>query len=228
MKLIVAFLTFLLFTARSFSQDSTKVYYCDLDPILNIPIIPETILDSEYDVIVLDYEKDFAAFPFINAGYEISWPSISIDGSFVIVVNPQQIYLKSGHENPNPNYVYWVKNINADLYTKIVLSIKSNRSFRKTGAICGNNCIDLFYRKYHSEKYIPGELTDSLMAEIVKDHDQKLYDNFKDIISIFNKQLNMIERITIPDFDSFSGQKIKRLVMGLYELEDQIQFDKLK
>jgi hypothetical protein len=38
----------------------------------------------------------------------ISWRSPRIDGRFVLVLTPLQIYLRSGHDNPNPNYLYWL------------------------------------------------------------------------------------------------------------------------
>ena len=38
----------------------------------------------------------------------------------MLVVHPKQLFLRSGHNNPNPNYVYWVEQLSEDLYVKLV------------------------------------------------------------------------------------------------------------
>jgi hypothetical protein len=53
--------------------------------------------------------------------YMITWNDTpAIDGDFMLVVHPKQLFLRSGHNNPNPNYVYWVKPLSEDQYVKIV------------------------------------------------------------------------------------------------------------
>jgi hypothetical protein len=43
-----------------------------------------------------------------------------IDGDFNFVVHPTQVFLVSSHNNPNPNFVYWVCAITKDQYAAIV------------------------------------------------------------------------------------------------------------
>jgi len=44
--------------------------------------------------------------------YMITWNDTpGIDGDFMLVVHPKQLFLRSGHNNPNPNYVYWVEQL---------------------------------------------------------------------------------------------------------------------
>lgn len=53
--------------------------------------------------------------------YMIAWNDTpGIDGDFMLVVHPTQLFLRSGHNNPNPNYVYWVEQLSEDQYTKLV------------------------------------------------------------------------------------------------------------
>lgn len=53
--------------------------------------------------------------------YMITWNDTpAIDGDFMLVVHPKQLFLRSGHNNPNPNYVYWVEQLSEDLYVKLV------------------------------------------------------------------------------------------------------------
>lgn len=53
--------------------------------------------------------------------YMITWNDTpGIDGDFMLVVHPKQLFLRSGHNNPNPNYVYWVEQLSQSQYTKLV------------------------------------------------------------------------------------------------------------
>jgi hypothetical protein len=51
----------------------------------------------------------------------ITWNDTpGIDGEFMLVVHSKQLFLRSGHNNPNPNYVYWVDQLSEGQYTKLV------------------------------------------------------------------------------------------------------------
>jgi hypothetical protein len=53
--------------------------------------------------------------------YMIAWNDTpAIDGDFMLVVHPKQLFLRSGHNNPNPNYVYWVEQLSEGQYVKLV------------------------------------------------------------------------------------------------------------
>jgi len=53
--------------------------------------------------------------------YMITWNDTpGIDGDFMLVVHPTQLFLRSGHNNPNPDYVYWVEQLSEGQYTKLV------------------------------------------------------------------------------------------------------------
>jgi hypothetical protein len=53
--------------------------------------------------------------------YMIAWNDTpGIDGDFMLVVHPTQLFLRSGHNNPNPNYVYWVEHLSEGQYRKLV------------------------------------------------------------------------------------------------------------
>src|SRR5262249_5752527 len=52
--------------------------------------------------------------------YMITWNEPAIDGDFMLVVHPKQLFLRSGHNNPNPNYVYWVEELSDGQYADLV------------------------------------------------------------------------------------------------------------
>lgn len=65
--------------------------------------------------------------------YMIAWNEPGIDGDFMLVVHPRQLFLRSGHNNPNPNYVYWVAPLSDAQYTRLVTFIDGykGRLFRR-------------------------------------------------------------------------------------------------
>lgn len=66
--------------------------------------------------------------------YMITWNDTpGIDGQFMLVVHPKQLFLRSGHDNPNPNYVYWVEQLSEGQYARLVkfLDAYNGRLFRR-------------------------------------------------------------------------------------------------
>ena len=58
--------------------------------------------------------------------YMIQWDDgPSIDGNYILVVHPTQILLRSSHENPNPNFVYWVMPVDSAQYEALVRFLDS-------------------------------------------------------------------------------------------------------
>jgi hypothetical protein len=82
---------------------------------ITLPILPDDLFsrDSVPDPCP-DYES-----PKPNR-YMIFWnDSPSIDGSFILVIHPKQIFLRSSHDNPNPNKIYWFSSISTEQYKEI-------------------------------------------------------------------------------------------------------------
>ena len=66
--------------------------------------------------------------------YMITWNDTpGIDGDFMLVVHPKQLFLRSGHNNPNPNYVYWVQQLSDGQYPELVrfLDAYKGQQFRR-------------------------------------------------------------------------------------------------
>ncbi len=110
-----------------------------------------------YDYIPIEYFSDTTIIGLTHnlelqkktkkkKSFTFFWNSYCIDGRYYMVVTPEQIYLYSGHENPNPNHIYWVLNINKD-----VLNILS-KSYKKIKDLdChSESCFD---EKFSEEKY---------------------------------------------------------------------------
>jgi len=66
--------------------------------------------------------------------YMIAWNDTpAIDGDFVLVVHPRQVFLRSTHNNPNPNYLYWVEPLSEGQYAQLVKFLDAYReaAFRR-------------------------------------------------------------------------------------------------
>jgi hypothetical protein len=208
-------------------DDTINVYECKYDSLYRVSLIPENILDLSYDFIVIGSAIDTTKASKVKE-YEIDWPSLYIDGRFYIAVTPRQIYLRTGHENPNPDFLLWVKNINLEIFNKITLELKDNSKFKNYEGTCGAGCTILSYEKYKAELEIPDEWTESENIKHENDYYKTLYKNFTSVIDIFNNKLSYSERLIYPDFVTFKTQKNVHIIYGLFELDNYPQNKKLK
>ena len=83
-----------------------------------IPIVDFT----KFDVLVMGDGEQLA--------YEVMWNSNEIDGSYRLIIGPEQIHLASGHNNPNPNHIFWVTSSTEALFrTAIIAFAKAKKPF---------------------------------------------------------------------------------------------------
>lgn len=97
-----------------------------------LPIIPEPI----YGASPIDNPTPIG-LPTLPMRFMIFWNDApSIDGDFVLVIHPTQIFLRSMHNNPNPGSVYWVASLSAMQNAALVkfLDTYSGTEFSKTKA----------------------------------------------------------------------------------------------
>jgi hypothetical protein len=200
-------------------DDTINVYNCKQDSVYCMSLIPENILDLKYDFIVINFELDTIGISKEKI-YNICWPSPYIDGDFQIEVNPRQIYLITGHNNPNPSFVYWVKNINIEVYSKIEKALKDSSNFKES--VSYSQYVIVSYKDYIPEiEFTNDEWTNSEWLQYENDYYEKSYMNFSKIIEIFNNELSNSEKIIIPDFESFRAQYGLYILFGLGELGEQ-------
>jgi hypothetical protein len=211
----------LILTTKLFSQvvdnDSIKIVYAEYDSIDSIHLVPLNALNGDYDLLIIGFDYDTNKV-IDKRAIEISWPSLYIDGNYDLVITPKQIYLRSGHNNPNPNYLYWITSITRQQYDfiKYYLNALDNSTMQE----CTNEYSyrqSYFYNKFKKEKYVRDDWTNMR------------YDNFVRILKLINKSLKSTDNeISIPDFDNFKSKHSLRLVFGLEELDSQIKMIKLK
>jgi hypothetical protein len=206
--------------AQRENSDSLKVIYSYTDTVSKIEIIPRDALNGCFDGLIIKYKLTLPSnfgldsllkvdFPSINKSafepeLEIKWNAQSIDGRYILVINPKQIYLKSSHDNPNPKYLFWLSDIDSSHY-RLIKQFLTN-----------NNQADYFDNGGDGFSYLCSICENE---EFLNDSWIDLrYDNFSKILKILNLQL--IEKdqlILIPNFEKF--QDITPLQIA-YNVED--------
>ncbi|MGI4972376.1 MAG: hypothetical protein ACRYGH_25825 [Janthinobacterium lividum] len=89
--------------------------------------IPQNALADSIDGIVYQ-DKTLRKVPITNRPIIIYWFSICNDGSYKLTITPEQIFFASGHDNPNPNHLYWVITIDRNRYEAIRRGLAKNPS----------------------------------------------------------------------------------------------------
>lgn len=221
----IAFFTILILilTENVFSQyldidplkrmdaDSLRIINSQFDSNIGVQIIPDNALTGNYDLLITGFKRN-------ENKIEISWTSYFIDGHYTLVITPRQIYLRSGHDNPNPNFLYWLASISENQY----LSIKDYL----------NESESTFIHKYTNEN--SPCLTYSFSKAKIEKHKRKnwttkRYHNFKTLMTRINKPLRKNgERISIPTEKEFNEIRKLRILIDINELQDQIKLIKIE
>ena len=212
MRIALLTILILISTANVFSQyldidplnrinkDSIRIVNAIPDSIWGVKVIPNDAFTGKYDLLILGYESEDNNFLKTNK-IEIFWTSRYIDGRYELVITPRQIYLRSSHENPNPNFLFWFINISE----KQFLSIK-NQLDKSSGELIENctseysDCLSYVFSKAKNEKPKQNDWTN------------KQYANFKILMNFIKKPMEENgERVNIPTRDEFDKIKVLRL-----------------
>lgn len=130
-----------------------------------------------------------------NTVYIISWPDTLTEGNFYLEILTNMIFIRQGHNNPNPNTIYWTYPINFKQYEGIKLYLESGES---------NNLV-----KQHKINSINVQYINFKSNSTIKDINT--FQKFR--IPTLVKDINFI----LSDLNSFLDQKIK---IPMLEIED--------
>lgn len=219
-------LTFLILCKVASAQDSfdnLKVFKAKFDTINKASIIPDSIFSMYIDILHLTFPTDTIESK-EKYGYEIWWPSTYNDGSLVLTITKRQIFLRSGHNNPNPNHLYWFINITGDQFKIIEDKINTDKTLFKQEPSEYTWYKQLFYNKYKSEKGIPKKWTKKKEESYYKDWLDKKYKNTDDLISFFDNGLSVDNIIPFVTKNDFEKNKPVRVAFSEEDYEEQIKF----
>jgi hypothetical protein len=179
MKQLAVTILFISFLSDLYSQvnqtNNLILLFSDFDTANSIQIIPKDALSGKYDALMLNFEFDTHPLNRCNPIIKVYWQSQMIDGEYELVITPKQIYLRSNHENPNPNYLYWLADLKKEQYE--IIKSRLSKKLKKI-------------KNFKKEKYIGQNWTDLQ------------YQNFSMIMKMINKELEN-DTIEFPDYTSF-------------------------
>ena len=101
--------------------------------------IPQSVFaDSVDGILGIDFEK---AAPCPKNQMGIWWGSFCNDGEYILTITPEKIYFHSGHENPNPNFLYWTIEITPGQYNDIATGLRKKKKLDSANGGASYNII---------------------------------------------------------------------------------------
>lgn len=181
--------------------------------------IKKVIDKKTYDYIPLSYLKDTAIVGLLhpiridkklqtNAQFDIHWYSSCTDGSYYLVVTPEQIYFISSHDNPNPNLLFWVLPIDGFIYHQIVDGFQRQT---KTSIKQKRKIFDYFDSSYNDERLLKSKQFNEDCEFERENQIEKFFAHMNQFIDDKNKKLDKLNRIIAinPIYYAWSEQIIK-------------------
>lgn len=206
-SLLSLLIFFTFFPANSqIAKDQFRIIHADFDIKYGVNIVPFDALTGNYDGIVIPFDLDTSEVT-EKTGISISWSSKAIDGGYSLEINPKQIYLRSNHDNPNPNHLYWLDSLSKEQYhiIKNYLNSKVKNKFNKY-----TNKFS-YSQSYRFKNFIPE-------VYLRNDWEDRSYDNLCKLLNLLNKALEETKlEIRIPSRKDFD--KIKPILISYSEQE---------
>jgi hypothetical protein len=170
------------------------------DSVIQAPVIPDNIFSQKIDGFVMGTQRVSKVENQKATFLKIYWSAPSIDGDYFFMITKKQVILTSGHENPNPNFLFWFTDINEKQYEEIVDMLdRSKASFSEHSKhrLYGR---ELNYKNYSPERY----------KKKIGKYESHLYIIAQNLIAFFNKGLMPTEQLVFPTKEEFA--KIRPLV----------------
>lgn len=201
--------------------EGLKVVTANFDTTINASIIPDSIFSLQPDLLYLKF-PDHPIKTTEKYGYEIRWPSLYLDGSLILVITKRQIYLRSGHENPNPNLLYWFTNITPQQYRIIRSKINADKTLFKSRPSLHPLYRQLYFTSFKWERTMPKMWTKESEELQYQDWLEKKYKNTHALISFFNDGVTVDNLIPFVSKEAFEKEPV-RIVYSESDYEDQIK-----
>ncbi len=194
--------------AQSNNNDQFKIIRAVNDTIHNVKVLPEKAFSDEYNLLITGFNSDLTKGENKNV-IKIEWGSYYIDGFYMLVITPRQIYLRSGHNNPNQSFLYWLSDFSEKQFSLIkdFLEEDSQKSIIKS--------------KSRNVKYLSYDFKKAIIeADISKKNPttkNERYENLKRIIKLINKSIP--NKIKIPSKKEFNNINTIRVIYHIDDLD---------
>jgi hypothetical protein len=162
--------------------------------------IPKSALSDNVDGIVypksIGRNVDAAKRPI-----EFYWVSNCNDGYYNLWLTPEQIFFSSSHDNPNPNLLFWVIDIDRMQFEQIRKGFQYKRppGFTDISDAYEGSMTVFFDSAFKDTFSIPEEWTDSILHDYDKYCEWQIASQLQRYFSIINSYIaDPVKRIPIP------------------------------
>jgi hypothetical protein len=142
----------------------------------------------------------------------------------VLVINPRQIFIKTQHDNPYPDFLYWFTDIDTAQYRMILdhMIPPDKTRFADSTNIYSDYYL-LYFEVFVKEASLPAHWSDKEISKHSMDYRKKLYTNLCALIRTFNVILaSNVNEIKVPDQKEFIRIKPVRIVYFMEQFDDQL------
>lgn len=129
----------------------------------NYSYIPQEVRDDS--VYAVMFHGPMAASPRGDSVcMELYWISPCNDGYYNLFISPEQIWFTSMHDNPNPNFLFWVMDIDSMVYHKLLNTLqKAPKGFARQNQKSDFLCY--YDSSFQTGVQIPEDWNDSIRRD---------------------------------------------------------------
>ena len=225
MKFIVFNIIFLTgFYLHSFSQTIDNVSFVNTEMKSGYIFIPTSVFEDTVSALLV---QDIRASKFPSLEISIYWNAGCIDGAYYLVITPEQLYLRSGHNNPNPNFIFWQISIDSVQYLQIKkgLKLKTLKGFSKS-KIENSYDSQYYYDNTYKENNAPENLNDSTGNVYWNYCLSKLGEQLKKCFKLINSFIIEENRKIIPILSRKSKHQNWKYIGAKEEILDWLPYKK--
>ena len=228
-KFFIVFILHFIFNGL-FAQTNSKLIIAKTIDKKDYFYIPnEVFLDSVKAVLYQDMIG--RKINPLKTPIELYWNSFCTDGDYILMLTPEQIFFTSGHNNPNPNRLFWVFNINTEQYLFVRNGfIKNPPNFFKNLSQYYNGMKYIYYDSTYNDRYmIPAEWNDSIMFVVESYCKKQIEVQISKYMSIINGYITDDNlKIVIPRYAELSKIESKYFSDEEYMLKDYLKIPNLR
>lgn len=132
---------------------------------------------------------------------KLYWISVCNNGYYDLTITPEQIFFSSSHDNPNPDYLFWVIDIDRLQYQQIQKGLKQKPpvGFEDLSKNYGESLIVFYDKKFKDTLSIPNEWNDDIAQQRDIYCKSQTNGQIKKYFSIINSYITKpIKKVSIP------------------------------
>ncbi|MBS1914014.1 MAG: hypothetical protein JST22_18650 [Bacteroidetes bacterium] len=183
------------------------------DPEAHAPLIPDSVFQHHPYRLVIPDRCDSAARQHV-----ISWGAWSADeGLLELVVAPRQLWLRSAHDNPTADSLYWTAAITLQQHDGILASLREHRSrFMEIASDADSSIVYHAWREAIPEIVPASDPSPTRRRREEADIRRKRHLNVVRLLKLFNGSLHAANRIQYPLEAVFNLRPVRIISAGNY------------